>query len=62
MRLCIYSGIKNDAMVKLKKDKKSEMWIIETTDSEGYHNCVFLSLYDLTELRRLLDYNKIPYF
>lgn len=49
-------------MVKLKKDSKSEMWIIETTDSEGYHNCVFLSTSDLTELRRLINDKEIPYF
>ena len=49
-------------MVKLKKDKKSQMWIIETTDKEGYHNCGFLSVHDLTELRKLLDDNEIPYF
>ena len=49
-------------MVKLKKDKKSEMYIIETTDAEGYHNCVFLSKYDLTELRKQINDAEIPYF
>ena len=49
-------------MVKLKRDKKSQMWIIETTDAEGYHNCVFLSTFDLSELRKQINDNEIPYF
>ena len=49
-------------MVKLKKDKKSEMYIIETTDAEGYHNCVFLSKYDLSDLRMQIEKSGIPYF
>ena len=49
-------------MIALKKDKKSSCWIIEVTNSEGFHDCLFVTEHELTELRRQMDYNEIPYF
>ena len=49
-------------MITLTKDRKSPMWILEVTDCEGFHHCIFVSTFDLSELRRLMDDNEIPYF
>ena len=37
-------------MVELKKDKKSDMWIITRTDSEGYHHQLAISNDDMCVL------------
>ena len=49
-------------MIALKKDKKSSCWIIEVTNGEGFHDCLFVTEHELAELRRQMDYNEIPYF
>lgn len=49
-------------MVSLKKDKKSECWIIEFTYKEGYHDCIFVTEQECNELRKLLNDSEIPYF
>lgn len=41
-------------MVELSKDKKSLLWILTTTDKEGFHRCVYLTEEDKEELKRLL--------
>ena len=40
-------------MVDIIKDRKSPMWIITQTDSEGYHRQLSLSREDMDELVRL---------
>lgn len=37
-------------MVELKKDKKSAMWIVTKTDSEGFHHQIMLTRSELLEL------------
>ena len=39
-------------MVELKKDKKSDMWIITSIDSEGYHRQLPISHNDMIDLMR----------
>ena len=39
-------------MVELKKDKKSDMWIITSIDSEGFHRQLPISHDDMTDLMR----------
>ena len=41
-------------MVELKKDKKSNTWILTTTDSEGFHRQVNLTMEDLCELSKII--------
>ena len=41
-------------MVELSKDKKSLLWILTTTDKEGFHRCVYLTEEDKEELKKLL--------
>ena len=41
-------------MVELKKDRKaSRMWLITTTDSEGFHRQLPITFDDMRELVRL---------
>ena len=41
-------------MVELKRDRKANrIWLITTTDSEGYHRQLPISHDDMTELVRL---------
>ena len=41
-------------MVTLKRDKKArDMWLITTTDSEGFHRQLAITFDDLRELVRL---------
>ena len=40
-------------MVELKRDRKAhKVWLITTTDSEGYHRQLPISHDDMTELMR----------
>lgn len=40
-------------MVTLKKDRKaSRMWMITTTDSEGFHHQLSITYDDMTDLMR----------
>lgn len=41
-------------MVELSRDKKSSVWILTTTDSEGFHRYVYLTEEDKEELKKLL--------
>ena len=49
-------------MIALKKDKKSSCWIIEVTNSEGFHDCLFVTKRELIELRKQINNIDIPYF
>lgn len=49
-------------MIALNKDKKSSCWIIEVTNSEGFHDCLFVTERELTMLRKYINDNDIPYF
>ena len=41
-------------MVNLKRDKKArDMWLITTTDSEGFHRQLPITFEDMRELVRL---------
>ena len=40
-------------MVDIKKDRKSPMWIVTKTDSEGFHRQLMLTEADMDELVRL---------
>lgn len=40
-------------MVDIKKDRKSDMWTITRTDSEGYHRQLAVSEEEMDELVRL---------
>lgn len=40
-------------MVDIKKDRKSPMWIVTKTDSEGFHRQLMLTEADMNELVRL---------
>lgn len=42
-------------MVSLSKDRKSPLWIITVTDSEGFHRQVNVSEDDMDELVRLWE-------
>ena len=37
-------------MIELKRDKKSPMWIVTRTDSEGFHSQLTLTREELLEL------------
>lgn len=39
-------------MVTLTKDHKSSMWVITTTDGEGFHRQLYLTDSELTDLKR----------
>lgn len=40
-------------MVELKRDRKARnLWLITTTDSEGFHRQLPISHYDMTDLMR----------
>lgn len=37
-------------MVTIEKDRKSPTWIVTTTDGEGYHRQINLTLADIQEI------------
>lgn len=47
-------------MVEFVKDKKTEMWIIQTTDSEGFHRNVYLTKEDVELLCKEVN-TEFPY-
>ncbi len=40
-------------MIELTRDKKSCTWLVTTTDSEGFHRQLNLTMDDMRELVRL---------
>lgn len=45
-------------MISLSKDRKSPMWIITTTDSEGFHRQLNVSYREMECLCRLWEEEK----
>ena len=56
IRLCLNKCITTKCkwMVELKRDRKAkDIWLITTTDSEGYHRQLPITFDDMRELVRL---------